>query len=370
MYSLTLKIDGAKIMSAYKVPRKKSKTGHVWAYSFRHAGKQYKKEGFPTKKRSMEAEALRRAELKALPYHPPTITLGDLVGQYLQECATIKGLAENTVNQKRFVFTSFLEFLAMDAERTQETDPADTLTKTEVKGYLKARARISGNCAANRDKKEIKALYNWANDEDIIFYRNPCKGIKPFPEDEFQKYVPPKGDILKVKLQATGDEQDFIECIYDLLGRRREIRYLKWQDINFQTRWVDLFTRKKGGGLKCMPKPMTTNVMKILERRQKKVKGRPLYVFDFSLDQLNQMMKRLCKQAEVPPFGFHALRHHAATTLLENDVPIKQIQFLLGHEKVSTTETYLHVMSGDFHSTVELLQDKALRSATLNTLGK
>lgn len=348
-------------MTSYKVPRKTAKRGYLWAYHFRHAGKRYKEEGYQTKAESLGAEAKKRREVQARPIRTDQgISLLRLAELYLAECETTKGLAHNTVRQKHFVLSSFVEYLGMEY-------PAENIAREEVKGYLKVRARISGNCAANRDKKEIKALYNWAiTDEEIFFIRNPCKGIPDFPEDDYQRYIPSKTDILKIKLIAQTDERDFLTCMYGLIGRRKEIKNIRWIDVNFQAGWVDLFTRKKGGGLKRMPKPMNEDVRDVLERRFKKRKPGSQAVFQFELKELDRMMPRLCSEANVPVFGFHALRHHAASSLLEEGYPIKVIQFLLGHERQSTTEGYLHIQSGDFHRVVRSLNDKCARMRTVN----
>jgi integrase len=351
-------------MSVIKVPRKRAKAGYVWAYVFRHKGQVIKKEGFGTRGEATEAEGRHRSSLKGEPYRPGKIFLGDLQDRYLIECATVKGLAHNTIRQKGFVFKSFMDFLGQDM-------PADQIDKATIKDYLKVRAQLSGNCAANRDKKDLKALFSWADNEDIMFFRNPCRRIPDFPEDQYEPYVPSKADVLKVKLVSTGDEKDFLDCIHYLIGRRREIQYLRWRDINFQTGWADLFTRKKGGGLKRMPKPMNNSVKNILERRRKKANKAEVYVFSYTVRELDKMMPRLCREADVPPFGFHALRHYAASSLLESGCSIKEIQFLLGQERASTTEKYLHIQAGDFHRFVGTLEDetdKALRSVTLKSV--
>lgn len=42
-----------------------------------------------------------------------------------------------------------------------------------------------------------------------------------------------------------------------------------------------------------------------------------------------------------PDYTFHSLRHGFATRMLENGVPINQVQTLLGHSNLSTTSIYV-----------------------------
>jgi len=55
-----------------------------------------------------------------------------------------------------------------------------------------------------------------------------------------------------------------------------------------------------------------------------------------------RLLHVLCKKAGVKYFSYHALRHFGASMLDSANVNIGSIQRLLGHEKRSTTEIYLH----------------------------
>jgi len=71
---------------------------------------------------------------------------------------------------------------------------------------------------------------------------------------------------------------------------------------------------------------------------------RDLYGQTFQYRQ--HWLGKLCEQAEVKPFGFHAIRHLSASILDDAGYPITVVQTLLRHKSVSTTARYLHRLRG------------------------
>jgi len=111
--------------------------------------------------------------------------------------------------------------------------------KAIVTEFLLARRKRDGNTAANRDLRDLKALYNWAIRNELLL-RNPCINIQAYPEEPKVKYVPPAEDINKVILAADPEETDLLHTVYHTAGRISEILSLKWDDVNFEKRSIRL----------------------------------------------------------------------------------------------------------------------------------
>ncbi len=69
-------------------------------------------------------------------------------------------------------------------------------------------------------------------------------------------------------------------------------------------------------------------------------------------DSTKDVLHRACDRAGLARIGWHALRHTFATMLCARNVPISQIQRLLGHSTILMTTRYAHVRQEDLHLSV------------------
>ncbi len=73
--------------------------------------------------------------------------------------------------------------------------------------------------------------------------------------------------------------------------------------------------------------------------------------------QLNRAFHSALELADIDkPVSLHSLRHAYATHLLEHKVDIRLIQVLLGHKKLTTTQTYTHVADRAMHEAISPLE--------------
>jgi integrase len=152
------------------------------------------------------------------------------------------------------------------------------------------------------------------------------------------------------------DAQDYLLVIRETVARMKEVNNLTWDDVNFDERYVVLYTRKKKRGDRTPRKiPMTEKLYKILSRRFKGRNQSKPWVFwhrywsrkaskfvEGPYISRNKIMNVLCKRAGVRYFRYHALRHAGASLMDSHNVPLGSIQRILGHENRKTTEIYLH----------------------------
>lgn len=324
------------------------KKGKGWRYDFTLSGQRYTHSWFKTKVDAKRAEAKKREELK----NPPPPAVETPIDTAFSELANrrldyVKAYKCNSY---------YLEHVYLDKRLIKIWNGLDCaeITTRMVQDYLIRRGKDSA-FAANRDLRYLRATFNFGIKQSLI-KANPTNGLEFMPVERRLKYVPSKEDVAKVLLAAEPDVQDYLVAIMDTMGRMGEINRLTWEDVDFERRVLVLYTRKKKGGhLTPRKVPMTTRLSQMLLKRHKTRDKEKPWVFwqrywsrkatrfvDGPYQDRKAIMQILCQRAGVKYFRFHALRHFGASVLDSINVPIGDIQRILGHENRTTTEIYLH----------------------------
>lgn len=141
--------------------------------------------------------------------------------------------------------------------------------------------------------------------------------------------------------------------------RRGEIANLKWGDISTPERVVriqsDSTFRTKAGKRRVIP--LNNAAVRLLselrqcEQTEYVVTLNGKKIRDVWITRrFKQYLRRLGFKEG---YHFHSLRHTFASWLVQNSVPIYEVQQLMGHSSVRVTEIYSHLAPSQLHSTVE-----------------
>ena len=266
------------------------------------------------------------------------VSLLDWASSYLDFCK--QKFIRNTYQEKVHAFRLLFRSVSFHL-------PVSKLTKADILSHFLrlSRSGRSGN-AVNNDRKNLVAGWNWGIKYLTGFpVENPFL-VEQLPEIRSPRYIPPLSDFWKVL--------DFVECSQDrilllcylyLAARRSEVFRLQVSDVDFFRGQVRLSTRKReNGSLEYDLLPLADPLYPILQDHILTLSGPwvfPNLRTGLPYAERGKWMRRLCGLARVQPIGLHAIRHLLASILADKGVPLVQIQYILRHKRLSTTDKYI-----------------------------
>ena len=346
-----------------------STKGRGWRYDFTLKGTRYTSTWFKTKTEAKEAEFKRKEAIQ----NP----------KREEEIPTVMGFLE-LVNRrldhvKAYNSASYYKdhrYMAKRWVKEWEDRSSDEISTDEIQAFVLKRSRVSA-FTGNNELRCLRALFNFGMKRGWVS-TNPTRNISFLPVEKRVKYIPPKEDVLKVTMAADPGTQDYLWVIKETMGRMSEINRLTWSDVNFDERYVILYTRKKRGGHLTPRKiPMTHRLFGILSHRYSHRDKRKPWVFwhrhwdkkekgwvEGPYKERKTVMKTLCRKAGVKYFRYHPLRHLGASIMDLANVNIGSIQRILGHEHRSTTEIYLHSIGEGEREAMRIFEEVSENSHT------
>jgi len=272
---------------------------------------------------------------------------------------------EKTFKEKRRTFKTF--FSSVNPHLA-----VDELTPSDVLIYVQAQKKARSGYAANKDRKNLVAGWNWGMKymNPPLPGPNPCD-VEKMPEERHPRYIPPEGDFWKVYETAQGQDKVILTACLHLAARKGELFRLRWDDVDFGEERIRLFTRKrKDGNWEHNWLPMTDELFNVLLLHRQVSDSECVFINPKTGNpyvERKRWMGKLCKEVGVKHFGLHAIRHLTASILAKDGVPAIKIQGILRHKKLSTTEGYLHQLE-DLKPALQALSKKKKPSGEPSSL--
>ena len=247
-------------------------------------------------------------------------------------------------------------------------------------------SRMISPATWNTYMRHIGILLNFAVTKEII--KNPRNYSVPFTAvyTERPKVVPLDNIRLVISYLEREDCPMEPNWFWSLLVRllfytgmrRRQITGLKWSDIDFVKRTIELqagYSKTMRSWSIPLPEPVFDDLQDLLERTKEIVGDDPefanRFVFDIGLfnprykcknrivqTTISNFFKRISEQTGVR-ISAHKMRHTMATELAAQG-KYKELQQLLGHVNVSTTMKYIHPEISRMRSLVETLNSTGI----------
>lgn len=213
------------------------------------------------------------------------------------------------------------------------------------------------------------ALTNAMREE--LLTRNVARLVRVKKAERGKKIVPWSVEEIRAFLSAAAQHPYYAAfLIASLYGTRRgEVLGLRWSDVDFAKNelYIEQQLQRLSSGLHIGPVktdsgeralPLLSMVRDALRARQEAqimaqmaagpawrgMPGDEALIFTsrtgspIEPKNLNRAMMRLCKANNIREIRFHDIRHTVATLLKDLGVPAKDIQAILGHASVVTTQ--------------------------------
>lgn len=286
-----------------------------------------------------------------------------LIDDYIDYVRANKGLGERT---QRAYKSDILQCLAW-CNRHGFNNISD-LTTDDLRSWMADESRSHARSSLARKVVAVRGFFAWCqhveyinSDPAEILMTPKIKNMLPSVLDEYQaeslmNNVDSKANVSSscTKNQKAVELRNaaILELLYATGIRVGELTSLNIQDINFSSHTIKV----TGKGNKQRVVPFGVPAYKALSAWISK-DGREILLRNSveeavflgargkRIDQrlVRQIVHDEAKSAHVPDISPHALRHSAATHMLNGGADLREVQELLGHSSLNTTQRYTHV---------------------------
>ena len=231
---------------------------------------------------------------------PNEVTLRD-VDAFIEHCQTDLGHAIATVNRRLAAIRSFYHFLDVESE---DAPPNPVLPKR----HLVQKGRHLPRDAQDADIARLFAVIESVRDRAMYLLMLRC-GLRVAEVRDLSMgdlYLQPTpGSLPRLRLRGKNDAQRVV--------------YLSTQALAALQAWLEV-------------RPKVTDDAVFLSHFKTRLK----------VNSIQVTLARYCRKAGVW-ITCHQLRHTFARHLVEAGMPATTLQQLLGHQRIRTTQLYIHI---------------------------
>ena len=225
----------------------------------------------------------------------------------------------------------------------------DQITKQDIIAFhhgLRKKGYAPGTC--NRSLILVRYAFNLAIEWEIPGVTvNPSKGVTLFDDIVKKERYLSQEETQRLYESVQKSDNPMLQCIIPMLiltgARKREVLDAKWEDFDFVNRRWRIPVTKNG-----QPRhvPLSDGVLRLMAQVPRDPNcpyvfpnpktGKPYVSFFKSWSTAR-------KQAGIADVRIHDLRHSFASFLVNAGRSLYEVQRILGHTQIKTTQRYAHL---------------------------
>ena len=268
-----------------------------------------------------------------------------LVKDYIASCM-IRRMNEDTIKTYYDRLEKFFQAVKK---------PFDQVTSNDVRVYLLRYGQTNPvePSTLNAMRSCFKSFYDWCVDEDYL-QKNPCKNVDRIKEPKHEREGITQYELEQVRSVCTTERDLALVDVFVSTGVRvSECVAIKLSDIDWRERSIKImhgkgdkertvfFNEKTEHSIKRYldSREDSTDALFVSERRPHRA---------IKKGTVQSVIRRIAQEAVIKhKLSPHVLRHTFATVLLDNGMPLEQLQTLLGHVNPATTLIYAKINRKD-----------------------
>jgi integrase/recombinase XerC len=283
-----------------------------------------------------------------------------LIEQFLEHLRYERNVSAHTLRNYASDLEQFIQFLAPDKKtKLPDVTDIDHLTIREWLASLHSDQKKKSSIA--RKLAALRTFFQFLVREGILEL-NPAKLVStPKLEKKLPKHLSIEEAIRFIETPDPETElgkrdRAMLELMYATGVRVAELTTLNLADVDFTNQLVRVTGKRRKQRIVPFGDPAGEAIRSYLGVRDKFLFNAPISKRDEEALFLNYQGTRITTRsvgrmvekyiricAGMHNISPHALRHSFATHLLDSGADLRDIQELLGHARLSTTQVYTHV---------------------------
>lgn len=312
----------------------------------------------------------------------------EYLNSFLDYTLTILNKSPNTVKEYNYDLATFLKFIKIRFNLTQEDDfslitikdidinTIRKITLDDIHAFLSYLTTTYHSKAATRARKasSIRVFFNYLCAKANLIELNPAQNLEtPKLDKRLPKYLSLEDSKKLLNVTQNEDnrnmERDYaiITLFLNCGMRLSELVGININDIDFSENKMNVIGKGNKERTIYLNKACMRAVHEYLDVRPKdgiktdKLNSRKALFLSERRERISKRTVQHIVDKELIAAGLdtkkystHKLRHTAATLMYQyGNVDIRALQEVLGHESISTTEIYTHVANQQARDAIE-----------------